>query len=155
MISQASVPGDIFYPTILFRPDGSLMCQGEIDHDESNWMSVSRDEGRTWSQPRRLNKVKGFHPDMAYLNGVLVTVARDTANRRVKIYFSPDDGENWSDGVEIERTPEMGGYIVVMPTKDQGLLIVFSSSWPGAGKPSIRGVFLHSVSASIQRGTDH
>jgi hypothetical protein len=145
MAETCDTEADMFYPTILFRPDGTMICQGEMDKDMSNWMATSPDDGRTWSKMRRLDKVRGFHPDMAYLNGVLVTFARDNFHFRVLMYFSPDHGETWSDPVEIERTPEQGGYVVVMPTKDKSLLIVFSSSWPGAGNPAIRGVFLQNV----------
>ena len=87
--------------------------------DNPIMVSTSRDEGRTWSQPRRTG-LEGAYPSLAVLSDrqVVMSYGRPGA----MMAFSADAGRTWTDPTPIDATP-YSGYTDVVEL-DPGLLLV-------------------------------
>ena len=143
---------DPCYPTVVFRPDGSLLCQCHLDRAMENYQKVSKDNGFTWSESKLAN-IRLRHPVLAYVGGALVAVGRLMPVRlRTGFHLSADDGEAWTGPFDL--APDLpnggGGYTAVMPFGDRAF-IAFSyciqparDAYPQAN--SILGVTLNDVS---------
>ncbi len=95
--------------------------------------SVSRDEGRMWSRPRRMG-VEGAYPSLAVLSdGVLVmSYGRPGA----MLIFSSDNGRTWTDQTLVDATT-YSGYTGVVEIEPGLLLVGFGAQNyldPTAGK---------------------
>ncbi|HYA21710.1 MAG TPA: sialidase family protein [Thermoproteota archaeon] len=143
---------DPFYPTIVFRPDGSLLCQCHLDRAMENYQKVSEDNGSTWSESKPAN-IRLRHPVLAYLGDILIAVGRLMPVRlRTGFYMSADDGMTWAGPFDL--APDLpnggGGYTAVIPLRDS-MFIAFSYCIPPSRNEylqanSILGVTLNDVS---------
>jgi len=111
-------------------PDGRLLAVmrtgNERDfgcQDNPIMFSESRDEGRTWSPPRRTG-LEGAYPSLAVLSdgGLVVSYGRPGA----MIAFSADSGRTWTDLCAVDATP-YSGYTDVVETGPGKLLIGFGA----------------------------
>lgn len=81
--------------------------------DGDVWSVRTRDGGRTWSDPVRVNRVEGsaregLHGMAAGPDGRLCCVWLDLRNGRTEIMaaISPDGGDTWAPDVLVYRAPE-------------------------------------------------
>ena len=143
---------DPYYPTIVFRPDGSLLCQCHLDRAMENYQKVSEDNGFTWTEWKPAN-IRLRHPVLAYVEDVLIAVGRLMPVRlRAGFYMSADHGDTWTGPFDL--APDLpnggGGYTAVIPLGDR-VFVVFSYCIPPARDTylqanSILGVTLSNVS---------
>ena len=92
-------------------------------HDNPIMWSTSRDEGRTWSDPRRTG-VEGAYPALAALDDGLVVMSFGRPG--AMIVFSADNGRTWTDPNVIDATP-YSGYTDVVQTGPGELLLGFGT----------------------------
>lgn len=159
VISQLSeFPENPSYPTITFRPDGSLLCQCHLGHLMENYYRVSHDNGYTWSSMKPAS-IRLRHPVLAYVGENIVAVGRAMPVWRPGFYVSGDDGESWKGPYDL--TPDLphgaGGYTAVIPLKDEAFIVtssyaymegsVASLSIGSAGEPNtILGLMIREIS---------
>lgn len=141
-----------YYPTISFRPDGSLLCQCHLDQSMENHQKVSRDDGYTWSGLKPSN-ICLRHPVFTYVGGVLVAVGRlMPVALRTGFYLSGDDGGIWTGPFDL--APDLpnggGGYTAVIPLGDRAFIVFSYCIQPARNaylEPnSIQGVILKDIS---------
>ena len=92
-------------------------------HDNPIMWSTSRDEGRTWSQPKRTG-TEGAYPSLAVLDDGLVVMSYGRPG--AMIVFSADGGRTWTDRNVIDATP-YSGYTDVVQTAPGELLVGFGT----------------------------
>ena len=88
-------------------------------HDNPIMWSVSRDEGRTWSEPQRTG-VEGAYPSLAVLSDGLLVMSYGRPG--AMLVFSHDDGRTWTEQTVVDTTPYSGYTDVVELSR--GLLLV-------------------------------
>jgi predicted neuraminidase len=111
-------PGGAIQPTVIRRDDGSLLMYMRTDADRI-YMSDSRDEGRTWAQPRPTDLP---NPNAAVFllkldSGNLVLAYNDSISGRspLNLALSRDDGRTW----RIKRSLEEGNGSFSYPAMTQ------------------------------------
>ena len=96
---------------IVPRADGSLLCfiRGNWGKGHHPWETVSRDAGRTWSEPvkARFANTSGriFFRKLASGNCLLVKNGpfdADVGRTQIMAFLSRDDGETWSKGFLLD-----------------------------------------------------
>ncbi|NQT13614.1 MAG: exo-alpha-sialidase [Planctomycetes bacterium] len=85
--------------------------------------ATSRDEGRTWSPPRRTG-LEGAYPSLAVLEDGLVAITYGRPG--AMIAFSTDAGRTWADRTAIDATP-YSGYTDVVPLAPGEVLVGFGA----------------------------
>jgi len=85
--------------------------------------SVSRDEGRTWSKPRRTG-LEGAYPSLAVLSNGLLALSYGRPG--AMLAFSADGGRTWTDRTCIDPTP-YSGYTDVVKLRPGLLLVGFGA----------------------------
>lgn len=122
-------------------PDGRLLAVirtgNERDpgcQDNPIMWSESRDEGRTWSPPRRTG-LEGAYPSLAVLSDgqLVMSYGRPGA----MIAFSADNGRTWTDRTAVDATP-YSGYTDVVEIGPGKLLIGFGAKEYLDSKTGIR-----------------
>lgn len=85
--------------------------------------TISRDEGKTWSEPRRTG-VNGVYPSLAVLGDgkVVMSYGRPGAY----VVFSADGRKTWTDTTGIDKTP-YSGYTDVLEVSPGTLLVGFGT----------------------------
>jgi hypothetical protein len=81
---------------------------GEFSSHQVLLLSSSRDDGRTWSAPRRIGRYTGVYGiDLAAAGpGVLYLAVSDGRGRRVDVLRSSDGGATWSTPRRVGRLAE-------------------------------------------------
>lgn len=111
-------------------PDGRILAVlrtgNERDpgcQDNPIMCSESRDDGRTWSPPRRTG-LEGAYPSLAVLSDgqVVMSYGRPGA----MIAFSRDGGRSWTDLTAVDTTP-YSGYTDVVETGPGQLLVGYGA----------------------------
>ena len=111
-------------------PDGRLLAvmrtgneRDFLCQDNPIMSSESRDEGRTWSPPRRTG-LEGAYPSLAVLSDgqVVISYGRPGA----MIAFSTDGGRTWTDRTAIDATP-YSGYTDVVEIGPGQLVVGFGA----------------------------
>ena len=85
--------------------------------------SVSNDEGRTWSDPRRTG-AEGAYPSLAVLSDGLVVMSYGRPG--AMLVFSHDGGRTWTDQTAVDTTP-YSGYTDVVELSPGLLLVGFGT----------------------------
>ena len=85
--------------------------------------SVSRDEGRTWSPPKRTG-LQGAYPALAVLGDGLLVIGYGRPG--AMIAFSADGGRTWADRTCVDATP-YSGYTGVVEIGAGQLLVGFGA----------------------------
>jgi hypothetical protein len=85
--------------------------------------SVSRDQGRTWTEPERTG-VEGAYPSLAVLSDGLVTMSYGRPG--AMLVFSADNGRTWTDHTLVDATP-YSGYTDVVELAPGELLVGFGA----------------------------
>jgi hypothetical protein len=93
-----------------------IRCQ-----DNPIMWSVSRDEGRTWSEPQRTG-LKGVYPNLAVLSDGQVAMSYGRPGALVA--FSADAGGTWTDATCVDAEPS-SGYTDVTQTGEGEVLVGF------------------------------
>jgi S-formylglutathione hydrolase FrmB len=111
-------------------PDGRLMAvlrtgsmSSAICQDNPIMVSVSEDDGATWSQPRRTG-AHGAFPELIVLSdgNLALSYGRPGAN----IAFSTDKGLTWHDHTSVDSTP-YSGYTSMAETAPGEIVMVFGT----------------------------
>jgi hypothetical protein len=100
--------GSVF-GNILPLPDRTLAVFGHYragarPHTQGLWMSVSRDDGRTWDEARRIGGMHAVEPAVIQSGGRLIGFFRgDTRVARGRQYvgFSDDHGATWKTELSV------------------------------------------------------
>ena len=148
-------------PHVVKLPNGRLIChiRAERGHEKevfTTYQCVSDDGGKTWSKPERIIPVLGGAT--AYLSvhssGVLLSCCeRRQPPFEIKVMFSTDNGETWNyDNTVFSRNlyenfriygPDEDypandlGYPTTVELKDNSLLTVFYSRYPGLNDKAV------------------
>jgi len=85
--------------------------------------SISRDEAKNWSRPRRTS-VEGAYPSLAVLSDGLIVMSYGRPG--ATLVFSADHGRTWTDQTPIAATP-YSGYTGVVEIERGVLLIGFGA----------------------------
>lgn len=75
--------------------DGTIFAVARNDFNELFYSIESKDNGRTWSEPRAMNIVGGSPALHLTADGRLLLAYRDGSRLGLAISESSDDGENW------------------------------------------------------------
>lgn len=120
------------------------------DRGMSNWLFVSRDRGRTWEGPRKIDDVGGEPGYIAELsNGSLIYTRTESANTSAKknpalpwgntyyrnvAVFSDDGGKNWQRTSPISDDPLIGDCEVGIVEYKPGHLLAMTRIGDGGGR---------------------
>ena len=152
MVQPSEVPETPYYPTIIFRPDGTLLCQFHINRAMENYQKASKDDGRTWTGLKPAN-IRLRHPVLAYVGGVMIAVGRIVPSQGYGLtgfYLSGNDGESWKGPFMLDL-PRGGAYTAVIPLGER-VFVVFSCFLPspdsrtGQAPNAIQGFILKDIS---------
>ena len=133
----------VYYGTMTFRPDGSLLVYTYDRYDEHNLKyNISCDCGRTWGINRRAFFEKRLrNPQIVYFGGEYFIHGRtgnygQEENRKHFVLYTSKDGINWDEGHYVRMAK--AGYdaysnnlIVHMPDGTERLLIHVSQAYEG------------------------
>ena len=114
--SMRRLPGGEILAVLRTGNERDVNCQ-----DNPIMWSVSRDEGRTWTRPRRTG-VDGAYPSLAVLGDgqVVMSYGRPGA----MLVFSADGGRTWTDPTCVDEAP-YSGYTDVVELGPGTLLVGF------------------------------
>lgn len=89
-------------PHTIELPDGTLICHIRMENGEfSVYQSISKDGGRTWTEPKQLLEDFGGSPPhlLLHSSGMLIsTYGYRQEPYGVKVMFSKDMGKTWDTG---------------------------------------------------------
>ena len=133
-------PGEGFdEPVVVRTSDGELLCVMRVG-GLPMWSCRSKDDGRTWSQPRKLPEyATSVFPDAVLMsNGVLaVSFGRPGCH----IMFSVDGkGRRWTSRTTIHEGTNTDAYTAIREAAPGRLLYVYHEATPEGN--AIRGVFI-------------
>ena len=132
---------DVFYGTMVFRPDGSLLVYCYDRSDEHNLKyTVSRDNGHTWQTNRRAFFAKRLrNPQIAYFGGTYFIHGRSgnygkQERRKHFVLYTSADGIHWDEGTYLRLCDAgYGAYsnnlVVRQPDGTERLLIQASHAY--------------------------
>jgi hypothetical protein len=113
-------------PYILLLSDGRLMCAIREDTDRDIYLTYSDDDGATWSTPQIAfdGWAKPFLLETA--TGAVVCVTRsEESDERAFYVVSWDQGQSWSDDIDLESTGEGMTYASGAQV-DERIVIIYS-----------------------------
>ena len=116
------------YGLLARRSDGALLAHCVFY--SRNFQCVSKDDGRTWSDPIELQDLRILNnSDLDYAGNVLVAHGRGEADHCVVGWFSPDVGRSWGHRMVLDQHGFRGGggYSASLRTRQGDLFIVFST----------------------------
>ena len=120
-------------PNLLVLPDGDILCFMRTGSKKGNpvYISRSKDNGLTWSQPDPITEL-GVYPTACRMqNGVIAVVYGRPGDW---IAFSADDGHNWGNHTCINpegpKANDCGGYDWVEEVAEDTLLAIYSRTSP-------------------------
>ena len=133
----------VYYGTMTFRPDGSLLVYTYDRYDEHNLKyNVSGDCGRTWGVNRRAFFEKRLrNPQIVYFGGEYLIHGRSgnygrEEHRKHFVLYVSKDGIHWDEGHYLHMAK--AGYdaysnnlVVHMPGRPETLLIQASCAYEG------------------------
>ena len=133
----------VYYGTMTFSPDGSLLVYTYDRYDEHNLKyNISHDCGQTWEINRRAFFAKRLrNPQIVYFGGEYLIHGRTgnygkEENRKHFVLYTSKDGINWDEGQYVHMSK--AGYdaysnnvIVHMPDGTEKLLIHVSQAYEG------------------------
>lgn len=103
-------------PTILERRDGTVvMIMRSADPRHRAWKSLSKDHGRTWTEPRQIDDFPNPNCSIEMLklqSGRWIVAFNDSETDRVPltVALSDDEGETWYARRDVETEKGKGEY---------------------------------------------
>ena len=116
--SMRCLPNGEWLAVLRTGNERDIRCQ-----DNPIMWSVSRDQGRTWSEPKRTG-VEGAYPSLAVLSDGLLVMSYGRPG--AMLVFSRDDGRTWTDQTVVDTTP-YSGYTDVVELEPGQLLVGFGA----------------------------
>lgn len=139
-----------YYPTLTVRSDGSLLFVHHLNQAVRCAYRISHDEGETWSPIEYYNDLRLRHPVLSYLGDTLICVGRNMDWWKPALCVSPDEGQTWSDPIDL--LPERdagGGYTALWPDEENArIMVVVSTSGKQLAYQDIVGLFLSDLIVS-------
>ena len=154
-VSEDEMPESPRYPTIVFRPDGSLLLLGHLNRSVRCFRRVSDDLGKTWGPVEICPDVDLRHPVLLYAGETLLCLGRMMDVWKTGLSVSGDHGETWSDAIDIapERGPG-GGYTALWPTRKPGeVFAAFSADGEPGEAQDILGMTLRNFRVARRRSS--
>ena len=135
-------------PHAIELPDGRLLCHFRVEQSGyfTTFQTVSRDGGRTWSEPEQLLSDTGGAPAhlLRHSSGVLISAYgyRTGPDYGVRVMLSDDGGESWQTDLILWQTPASGdlGYPATVERGDGTLLTVFYAKDEADGPAVIKQI---------------
>lgn len=138
------------YPTVVPRPDGSLLFVGHLNRRVRCFRRISTDGGRSWGEIQYYEDLRLRHPVLGYAGKTMICVGRNMDLWKPGLCVSPDHGETWSEMIDLlPERPSGGGYTALWPVGGGGrVLVVTSTSGATPETQDIVGVFLGDIKIS-------
>ncbi len=117
------------YPTIIARPDGSLLFLAHLNRAVRCFRRISNDDGYTWSEVELLDDIHLRHPVLGYAGDTMICVGRNMDFWKPALCVSSDHGDSWSEPFDL--LPDRGaggGYTALWPTDKPGRVLVVTST---------------------------
>ena len=151
VVTESEMPESPRYPTVVFRPDGSLLFLGHLNGSTRCFQRVSAPvdpQGRDvrWGPVDIREDIRLRHPVLLYAGGAgeptLLCLGRDMDVWKTALCVSPDHGVTWSDPIDpVPGRGSGGGYTALWPTGEPGwVLAVFSTDGVSPGAQDIVGM---------------
>ena len=114
---KKSLPERPAYPTLVARPDGTLLFIAHLNRAIRCFGRISSDNGFTWGDIFYYDDLQLRHPVLQYLNRNLLCIGRNMEYWKPAFCVSPDDGKTWSDPIDpFPERGQGGGYTAVWPS---------------------------------------
>jgi len=140
-------PVRVCEPYAVELADGTILGAMRINREtkeEDNGIctTVSRDGGKTWSEPRLIGAYGAPPHFLLHSSGVLIlTYGRRTAPYGQRARLSYDGGETWGEDFAVsQEAPDWDlGYPSSVELSDGSILTVYYQKYPGDSYPSLLG----------------
>ncbi len=135
------------YPTLASRSDGSLLFVAHLNKAVRCFRRISADQGQSWSPIEYYDDMPLRHPVLGYAGKTMICVGRNMDVWKPALCVSPDEGETWSDMIDLlpEHGPG-GGYTALWPAENPDrMFITVSAEGKSFDSQDITGLFLHTV----------
>lgn len=129
-------------PVLLLRPNGDIYCTLRSDTEPQGiFLTVSTDDGSSWSAPTRLFDGSGRPTIFEDATGVLWICYRrqQSANGTCAVRSSADDGVTWSKPYDVDGSLFGYGGFVSVPT---GLGLLYSRELSAGATADLKFVLL-------------
>ncbi|MFH1742429.1 MAG: sialidase family protein [bacterium] len=135
------------YPTVIPRPDGSLLFLAHLNRAVRCFRRISADGGRTWGEIQLCKDIQLRHPVLGYVGNTMICAGRNMNVWKPALCVSPDHGETWSEMIDLlPERPSGGGYTALWPTENKNkVLIVTSTSGSTPAAQDIAGLFIEDI----------
>ena len=122
-------------PYAMQLKDGTIVCHIRVEYKFTLYQTVSKDGGKTWSEPEKLLDDFGGAPShiIEHSSGALISVYGYRSEPfSIKAMFSYDGGKSWDKDNIIATKDSFGwdlGYPTTVELKDGSLLTVFYGNY--------------------------
>lgn len=148
-VSSVRQPGDqaITETGICRMGDGRVIAVSRSSAQTSTYVHFSSDLGVTWGAEQDYTSQLGILdlPQLVYIQGKVVIVARDHLKKQVVMFSSRDNGATFGDRSVIDYWPGLaqdGGYTWPQPLDASRLLIAYYCDTQGTVHPDIKSVIV-------------